>query len=479
MMKLAFGCLIALALVLPCTTVAADDEFEVIWFMTTPREVYFIGESVTISAMACASTDLTLLVPGEMALLTVRNSSWAETYSVWLTTNSNGTAVCSWDIPLEADTGNYTIILDPVMGDNVVLPFLVLFDENTYWQKRVENLEDELRSQYEYLNYLYGTSNYLKRQVEILKTQVFIAGAVMFITIAATMLVAIPEWARRSNAPDKRDSVSGRFARLLGFTTEPKVLLSPYHEELAQLGPVEGKRSPRFGHDYYCHICDPKKLESMTKEFYEQHMMSHYKWLLRPSKRKSNRTYKDLIQDRYEVPEPGIDHESVLGLLGRRQALLESVDLAKKELKAIAAEERRLDLKDLIDTPSEPSPRRQKRAEKKELRASRKQDKKASKDERRADKKGARAEKKAEKQDLKREHRKMKKNKKAREPEEKTPVLKPTTIRRTVSKRELQGEKAQSGIRERRVSKTPLKQPSDRGSRTEIDELYDKLLRSD
>ena len=143
-----------LGLTMHASPVAEADDFEVLWAINIPREVYFMGETVNFDIVAFASEDGVFL-PGEMALVTIRNSTFNEMYAGWITTNSNGTCPISWDIPLESEPQNYTIILQPIIGDAYTKNFNSLFDQDIYWQKSVEYLEDELNRQYEYLNYLF------------------------------------------------------------------------------------------------------------------------------------------------------------------------------------------------------------------------------------------------------------------------------------------------------------------------------------
>ena len=339
---IAFGCvgmMVACGVMLAVPTQA--DEFDVLWAIDLPREVYFIGESVVFGVKAFTSDVEGIFLPGEMALVTIRNGSSTEMFSGWITTNINGTNSISWDIPLESHPDNYTITLDPIVGPAIggaiTASFITAFDQDTYWQKRVEFLEDELTTQYEYLNYLFGSNKYLLNQVSVLKDQVAIAGAVMTITILATLWVVIPEWARRSSEPTKK-SLSGRLAGLLGLSNTPKVLLTEQHEELAQIKTKEGRRPPRCGLDYVCKLCDPDKKLPMTKNQYDEHLNMHYKrnWSIRAWRR--NQLYKDLIDEHYQLPEVRPPHEKILEADRRKDELVESVELSRKELKAIAAE---------------------------------------------------------------------------------------------------------------------------------------------
>lgn len=414
--------LVMLIITVPMSADADGEEFEALWLVDMPREVYFIGETMTVTLLAYASTDTTLFLPGEMCLVTIRNQSLAETFSAWLTTNSNGTILVTWDIPLSSDVGNYTLTVAPIMGDNIIKPFIVLYDENTYWQKRVENLEDELNLQYEYLNYLYGTTNYLKRQVQIMKDRMFISGAVMLITILACMWVVLPEWAKRANAPGMKQTVSSTLAKLMGFTNTPKVLLTDQHEELAQLKTPFDRRPPRYGLTEYCSLCDPDKKEPMTKWAYEQHITSHYRRTTNLRAWRRNRVYKQLIRDHYELPEKITDHEKIIRADNRRDELIESVELSKKELKAIESERENLLEK--------------------------------AKQERRESK----AEKKAKKQE----------KKLALNPKRKVRVHKPAPIQKAVSTRKVREVKRISGIPAPRMEPVPKRT-------TAIDDLFEKL----
>ena len=412
-------------------SVMAEDDFSVIWVVNMPREIYFIGETMTVEIYAYASTDPTLFVPGEMALVTIRNESLQESYSSWFTTNTNGTILVQWDIPLEMDTGNYTFVLAPIMAENIVIPFLVLYDENTYWQKRVENLEDELKLQYEYLNYLYSSNNYLNKQVKILKDQVFIAGIIMFVTLMATMWVVIPEWARRANQSEKRENMSSKLAKLMGFSSTPKVLLTEHHEELAQLKTPENKKPPRYGMIHHCSICDPEGKELLTRKAYIEHLEFHTRHVVSLAKWRRERIFKALISDHYKLPVDDLAVEKTVRLDKKKSDLVDSVELAKKELKAMIHEDSR--------------------TQKQRDRLRKQYDKKAKK-------KRAKEEKQLAKQ-----------AKKSIEKVE--PVLKQTTSRKPQVARKLRTEKPISGIPEA----VPAKKHAVDAQRTPIDDLFEKL----
>lgn len=334
------------------------DDFEILWAIELPRDVYFIGETVTFTVTAFTSGEPTIFMPGEMALVTIRNSSYAECYGGWITTNQNGSAPISWDIPLESQADNYTIIVQPIVGMSYIKNFVALFDQDTYWMKRVEFLEDELNRQYEYLNYLFGTNKFLMRQVDILRDRVAIMGVVMFVTIMATLVVVIPEWARRSTNYNPK-SVSSRLAKLMGFSSTPKVLLSDQHDELAQLKTPEGKRPPRYGLDYTCPFCDPDKKEPMTKGQYEEHIMSHYRPIWNLTARRRNRVYKELIDDHYKIPEARPPHERLIEAEKKADAIVDSIELSRKELRAIAAEKKKLEAEALAEKKRIEKERRQ------------------------------------------------------------------------------------------------------------------------
>jgi hypothetical protein len=424
------------------------DDFEVLWAIDLPRELYFIGETVSFSVLAYSSGEVSVFLPGEMALVTIRNSSYSEMYAGWITTNINGSCPVSWDIPLESEPSNYTIILQPIVGTLVTKNFIALFDQDTYWQKRVEFLEDELNRQYEYLNYLFGTNKYLLKQVSILKDQVAIAGVVMMITIMATLWVVIPEWAKRSSDPDNK-TISGRLARLLGFSNTPKVLLTEQHEELAQLRTPLGRRPPRCGMEHYCEFCDPDKKEPMVKNDYESHLLSHYRRLHGRNARRKNRIYKRLVSEHYEIPELRPPHEQILAAEKKRDEIIDRVELSRKELRAIDAERTKLD--------------KEVRLEKKRLAKLEKKEKKAVKPlkEDKPPKKDKPAKKKREKKV------KSPKKDKTLKLRRKKPVDNDYPPEVPESQRKVRRIKQHTGIPKKEAATHP----------TSIDELYDKLFK--
>jgi hypothetical protein len=414
----------------PVGDALAEDEFSIVWGVNMPRNIYFIGETMTVEIIATASTDPNLFVPGEMALVTIRNESLQECYAAWLTTNDNGTIIAQWDIPLEMDTGNYTFVLAPIMSDNIIIPFLVLYDENTYWQKRVENLEEELKLQYEYLNYLYSSNNYLNKQVAILKDQVFIAGIIMFVTLMATMWVVIPEWARRANQSESKENMSSKLAKLMGFSSTPKVLLTEHHEELAQLKTPIGMKPPRYGMVHHCSICDPESKELMTRKAYIEHLEFHTRHVISLVKWRRERVYRAIISDHYKIPVDDLRIEKTARLDKRKSDLIDSVELAKIELKAINEDSRT-----------------QKDRDKLKKHQGKAAEKKRAKEEKRLAKLAKKSVEKAE------------------------PVLKQTVSRKTVNTRTIRREKPISGIPEA----LPEKKLKVDAPRTPIDDLFEKL----
>ena len=309
--------------------VSADD-FEVMWFVNLPRQTFFVGETVTFTITAFASTDPTVHLPGEMAQVTIRNQSMVEVFSAWVTTNQNGSVPVSWEMGLLVDSGNYTIILQPIGGKTITEEFVILYNEETYWKIRVDQLQDEVDQQYEYLNYLFATSNYLKKKVNTLRTQVWVAGIVMMITIMATLSIAIPEWSRRGRITKGRRSISGSLAKWAGLTNTPKVMQTEHHEEIGQLKNTPYKRPPRHGLEHHCPICDKDEMEPMTANALAEHIkVTHTGGLggwqgVRAWRR--NRIYKSIIKEDYKVPEEPEIIDAVQPLEIRRQELIDRAE---------------------------------------------------------------------------------------------------------------------------------------------------------
>lgn len=250
-------------------------EFEVVWNIVLPRETYFIGETVTFTVTAFASTDPTLKLPAEMASVTIRNQSMVEVYQGWITTNANGSAPVQYDIELTSDAGNYTIILDPLNGDNVVEEFGVLYNEETYWKERVNQLEDEINKQYEYINYLFQYNNYLTKRVKWVTDNFTIMWLMVFFCILIGMYCGMSLAVNQPASAKGILAAPGRLLKLLGISSESPLYLQ--HEEVAQVNVPTEKMPPISGHDYVCEICLKKGLptKKMTRKEFNDHLWAH------------------------------------------------------------------------------------------------------------------------------------------------------------------------------------------------------------
>jgi hypothetical protein len=253
---------------------AIPGEFETMWAMDLPRVTYFIGESVTFTVVAFASTDPTLMLPDQMAKITIRNESLAEVYEVWITTNVNGSAPVTWETGLEASAGNYTIILDDLKGDKVVRNFMLLFNEETYWQTRVDLIQEELDANYGYINYLFSYQKFLEKKVIAMERQLKIFGALTFITVMCGIYVAMHEAAMTRRTSSGLMSYPGKFMELMGFRHKPIVELD--HEIIADAQIPLAKRVPIYGHVHCCPICDPDKTQPMTEGMLRDHLWAQH-----------------------------------------------------------------------------------------------------------------------------------------------------------------------------------------------------------
>jgi hypothetical protein len=253
---------------------AADGGFTTMWAIDLPRGTYFIGESVTFTVIAFASTDVTLMLPDQMAKITIRNESMAEVYDAWVTTNANGSAPVTWETGLEATTGNYTIILDDLKGTKVIGNFVLLYNEETFWQTRVDLIEKELQSQYNYINYLFSYNKFLEQRVRWIDQQFKLLWAMSFVTIMCGVYVAMHEFAMSGRSSSGIMSYPGKLLELLGFRKKPIVELD--HEIIADAKVPPHKRVPIYGHTHFCPICDPEKLQPMTESMLRDHLWAKH-----------------------------------------------------------------------------------------------------------------------------------------------------------------------------------------------------------
>jgi len=288
-------------------TALGSDGYTVMWAIELPREVYFIGETVSFTVVAFVSSDPDILLPDQMAKITIRNGTLFEVYSAWITTNANGSAPVTWETGLDAATGNYTIILEDLADTKVVANFVVLYNEETYWQTRVDLLERDLQTQYEYLNYLFAHENYLQRQLQRNTRILHVLSICLFAVLFLALWTWFPELAKRARAGKGVYDQLGRGLAAMGITSEPVLYLQ--HEEVSQLSVPPDKAAPRFNVEFYCEICDPQHGNKMTLQQYEDHVFMHDKHYARPKfwkawRRERARDAAKKADEPEKLPEP-------------------------------------------------------------------------------------------------------------------------------------------------------------------------------
>jgi len=245
----------------------SSDGYTVMWAIELPREVYFIGESVAFTVVAFVSSDPDILLPDQMAKITIRNGTLFEVYSAWITTNANGSAPVTWETGLDATTGNYTIILEDLADTKVIANFVVLYNEETYWQTRVDLLERDIQAQYNHLNYLFAVQKYQQQKLREMERKLTIFGALAFVTVMCALYVGMHEAAMTRRTTTGILSLPGKALDLL-FKKNPIEL---EHEIIADARVPYEKRVPIYGHDWYCQYCDPKRTHPMTIGQLEEH----------------------------------------------------------------------------------------------------------------------------------------------------------------------------------------------------------------
>jgi len=255
----------------------ARADFSVMWAVDLPRQTYFIGETVTFTVTAFASTDPSLMIPGELAQITIRNESLEEMYSAWITTDSNGSAPISWDVPLTAEAGNYTIILSDTHGFTSHYSLEILYNEETFWKTRVDLLEKEIQKQYQYINYLFSYNKWLTGQVNFMRKNFVLMWVIAFLAMLAGLynFMYVSSKSKRSTTSGIMSIPSKAFT-LLGIGGEPSIYLQ--HEEVAQQTTPPDKMVPIYGRDFYCQVCAHKGLPKvlMTEKQLEEHIITEH-----------------------------------------------------------------------------------------------------------------------------------------------------------------------------------------------------------
>jgi len=247
---------------------AGPGDFTTMWVINLPRATYFIGESVTFTVVAFASSDPSILLPDQMAKITIRNSSMAQVYEAWVTTNVNGSAPVTWESGLDAYAGNYTIILDDLSGKKVIAEFMLLYNEETFWQTKVDLLEREVESQYSYINYLFSVQKYQQKKLREIERKMTIFGGLAFVTVMCALYVGMHEVAMSRRTSTGIMSLPGKALDLI-FRKNPIEL---EHEIIADARVPFEKRVPVYGHDHFCPVCDPDKKQPMTENMLRDHL---------------------------------------------------------------------------------------------------------------------------------------------------------------------------------------------------------------
>jgi hypothetical protein len=305
--------------------------FTTMWVIDLPRQTYFIGETVTFTVTAFASTDPSLLLPDQMAKITIRNASLIEVYSTWITTNSNGSAPIAWETGLNATAENYTIILDDLKTTKVTATFNLLFNEETYWQTRVDQLQKDLQTDRNYLNYLFAMQKYQQGRLNEIDRLVKIFGVLAFVTVMCAIYVGMHELAGSKRSSSGLMVYPSKAVELL-FRTRPAVELD--HEILEDVHTPREKRVPIYGHDQFCPICDPDKRHKLTENQLKDHLWAkhdrlHLKKESIRAKWRARRAERELAARKKDKEAPK------LTLVSTEKAKEEwSEDIAKRQFEA-------------------------------------------------------------------------------------------------------------------------------------------------
>ena len=215
--------------------------------------------------------DPTLLIPGELAQVTIRNESLQEMYSAWITTGSNGSSTINWDIPITADPGNYTVILTDTHGFTSHQSIEILYNEETYWKTRVDLLQRELAKQYQYLNLLFSYNKWLTGQVNFMRKNFTLMWIITFLAMLSGLYNFMSVSSRNKKNVKGIMGLPGMVMEGLGFRSRPIVELD--HEIIQDMRVPDDKKIPIYGHNYFCPICDLEKRHAMSESQYREHLM--------------------------------------------------------------------------------------------------------------------------------------------------------------------------------------------------------------
>ena len=302
--KIVLVCLLLTALILPVAPVGASSgEFQIQWAVHMPRQTYFIGEMVNFTATATTSSSPFLKIPNEYANVRIVNQTGADIFDWQAMTDSNGTAYFYWNSSVDQQPGNYSVILTDSYGNIVSGNFTLLFNQDTYNQGRLDQLQREIDARDQYLNILFSRDFWLVNQVQALNQMAYVDFGVVFLTFLLILSMWFSNRAQKANLPENRDKTWAKGFKMLGFSSTPPSRLTDKQPLVAAYVSPQELRPPRIGMTEFCDKCDPEHKKPMTKARLEQHKLMHEKLYLGIDGWRRKRAAKRIMRAAYPRPK--------------------------------------------------------------------------------------------------------------------------------------------------------------------------------
>ncbi len=289
----------------------ADDEpvFQVSWLMYFPRYTYFIGETVSFRVQAYAQNIPELPLSDQYANIVVRNESLFEVFNYWIYTDANGSAWVNWTTQLDYANGTYMVILTDGFGASAIASVTLLWDQNTAWQRQLDDIQLENDYLWGYMDELYAARNYLYKRNTILTHAIYVLSAIALITVGMSTWVFVREYIRvNARLGGKRSGISS----ILGIRTVPFFVQTLDHAEAANYQIPEHHKAPRFGEDFTCPLCDKEGKVKMTKHQWEEHLQGfHDRKLIGFTAWVKNRRFREMLEELYDKDEAKAIHDAL------------------------------------------------------------------------------------------------------------------------------------------------------------------------
>lgn len=279
---------------------AGPDDYLVEWSIFLPRQTYFIGEEIAFSIEAHSSINLAIPIPGEYANIQILDENDTDVYDWQAMTDTNGTANLYWNTTVYVEPGEYRILLTDSYKNTIEGNFTLLWDQETYNNGRLDDLQRQIDERDRYLDYLFLSNNFLSRKYLEFKRMLWVGFGTAFGSFLLIFSIWVADRAQKSNQPQFREKAWAKGFRSLGISSTPPSRLTDKQPEVAGYVCPPEKLPPRYGMTEFCDICDPDHKKPMTKARLEEHKIAHERYFVKLQpylrERALRKAYKELYQ---------------------------------------------------------------------------------------------------------------------------------------------------------------------------------------